>query len=56
MKTFFKATLLLAITAFIGECIEFFINLILAKELGGKGLGLYMTILPTIFLILTLAS
>ncbi|WP_442597867.1 polysaccharide biosynthesis protein [Neobacillus sp. D3-1R] len=56
MKTFFKATLLLAATALIAECIEFLINLILAKELGEKGLGLYMTILPTIFLIVTLAS
>ncbi|MFS0862546.1 polysaccharide biosynthesis protein [Fredinandcohnia sp. 179-A 10B2 NHS] len=56
MKTFFKGTLLLVIAAFIGECVEFLINLVLAKELGGHGMGLYMTILPSIFLIVILAS
>ncbi|MEH7384472.1 polysaccharide biosynthesis protein [Bacillus sp. JJ1521] len=56
MKTFFKGTLLLVIAAFIGECVEFFINLVLAKELGGHGMGLYMTILPSIFLVVILAS
>ncbi|MFD2446641.1 oligosaccharide flippase family protein [Bacillus sp. CGMCC 1.16607] len=56
MKLFIRATFLLAITAFIGECVEFIINMILAKELGEKGLGLYMSILPTIFLVVVLAS
>ncbi|MCC3358444.1 polysaccharide biosynthesis protein [Bacillus sp. REN16] len=56
MKTFFKGTLLLIVAAFIGECVEFFINLVLAKELGGHGMGLYMTILPSIFLVVILAS
>lgn len=56
MKTFFKGTLLLIIAAFIGECVEFLINLVLAKELGGHGMGLYMTILPSIFLVVILAS
>ncbi|MFT4413851.1 polysaccharide biosynthesis protein [Fredinandcohnia humi] len=56
MNTFFKGTLLLVIAAFIGECVEFLINLVLAKELGGHGMGLYMTILPSIFLLIILAS
>lgn len=56
MKTFIRATLILAATAFIVECVEFVINMVLAKELGEKGLGLYMSILPTIFLIVVLAS
>ncbi|WP_010677817.1 polysaccharide biosynthesis protein [Bacillus timonensis] len=56
MKTFFKGALLLMIAAFIGECVEFLINLVLAKELGGHGMGLYMTILPSIFLVVILAS
>lgn len=56
MNTFFKGTLLLVIAAFIGECVEFLINLVLAKELGGHGMGLYMTILPSIFLVVILAS
>lgn len=56
MKTFFKGALLLIIAAFIGECLEFFINMVLARELGEEGLGLYMAILPSIILISVLAS
>ncbi|HLO13168.1 MAG TPA: polysaccharide biosynthesis protein [Pseudoneobacillus sp.] len=56
MKTFIRATLILAVTAFVGECMEFVMNMVLAKELGEKGLGLYMSILPTIFLVVVLAS
>ncbi|GAA0327672.1 sporulation protein YkvU [Bacillus carboniphilus] len=56
MRTFFKGTLLLIIAAFIGECIEFLVNMVLARELGEKGMGLYMSILPSIFLIVILAS
>ncbi|MBP2241908.1 stage V sporulation protein B [Cytobacillus eiseniae] len=56
MNTFFKGTLLLAVAAFAGECIEFLVNMVLARELGESGLGLYMSILPTIFLIVLLAS
>jgi stage V sporulation protein B len=51
-----KGTLLLIVATFLGECVEFFINMTLAKELGEHGLGLYMSILPTIFLIILLAS
>ncbi len=56
MNKFFKGTLLLAVAAFAGECIEFVVNMILARELGERGLGLYMSILPTVFLIVMLAS
>lgn len=56
MKTFFKGTLLLIGAAFIGECIEFLINMVLAKQLGEKGMGMYMSILPTIILVIILAS
>jgi len=56
MNTFFKGTLILALAAFAGECIEFLVNMILARELGERGLGMYMSILPTIFLIVLLAS
>lgn len=56
MNKFFKGTLLLAVAAFAGECIEFLVNMVLARELGEGGLGLYMSILPTIFLIVLLAS
>ena len=51
MNTFLKGALLLIIAAFIGECIEFLVNIVLARELGEEGLGLYMSILPTIVFI-----
>jgi stage V sporulation protein B len=56
MNSFFKGTLLLTSAAFVGECVEFFINMVLARELGEKGLGMYMAILPMVFLIVLLAS
>ncbi|MFD1737970.1 polysaccharide biosynthesis protein [Bacillus salitolerans] len=56
MKTFFKGFLFLAVAAFIGECLEFVINLVLARQLGEHGLGIYMTILPSLFLVVIIAS
>lgn len=56
MSTFMKGSLLLIIASFLGECVEFVMNMVLAKELGERGLGLYMSILPTVFLIVLLAS
>lgn len=56
MSTFVKGSLLLIVASFLGECVEFFMNMVLAKELGERGLGLYMSILPTVFLIVLLAS
>ncbi|WP_078549938.1 polysaccharide biosynthesis protein [Litchfieldia alkalitelluris] len=56
MSTFLKGTLVLILVAFIGECIEFLVNMVLARELGEVGMGLYMTILPSIFLVVILAS
>jgi stage V sporulation protein B len=56
LAIFYKGVIFLAASAFLGECIEFIINMILARELGKHGLGLYMSILPTIFLIVLLSS
>ncbi|WP_246943010.1 polysaccharide biosynthesis protein [Bacillus pinisoli] len=56
MNTFLKGLLFLVVAAFIGECVEFFVNLVLARQLGEHGMGLYMTILPSIFLVVILAS
>src|SRR6476660_4050738 len=56
MNTFFRGTLLLVVAAFIGEIVEFITNMVLARELGENGLGMYMAILPTVFLIVLLAS
>ena len=56
MNTFFKGMSVLVIATFLGEVMEFLVNMILARELGESGMGHYMTILPTIFLIMMLAS
>lgn len=56
MNKFFKGAFLLIFVAFIGECFEFLINMILARSLGERGMGLYMSILPTLFLVIILAS
>jgi len=56
MAVFFKGAFMLIGVAFIGECIEFLTNMVLANELGAHGMGLYMSILPAIFLIVTIAS
>lgn len=56
MKTFFTGAIFLVIAAFIGECFEFVINMILARELGEEGMGHYMSILPVMFFIVVLAS
>lgn len=56
MNTFLRGTLILVVAAFISECVEFFVNMVLAKELGERGMGVYMSILPTVFLVFLLAS
>ncbi|OLS36373.1 multidrug transporter MatE [Alkalihalophilus pseudofirmus] len=56
MNTFVKGAVLLIIVAFVGECLEFLINMVLARELGEEGLGLYMSILPTVLFVVVIAS
>ncbi|MEI5909575.1 oligosaccharide flippase family protein [Bacillus spongiae] len=56
MKQLFRGILLLTVAAFLGECLEFLINMIIARQLGEEGLGHYMSILPIIFFIVIIAS
>ncbi|WP_110113217.1 polysaccharide biosynthesis protein [Bacillus sp. CGMCC 1.16541] len=56
MNTFLKGTFILAGAAFIGELVEFLVNMVLARELGKEGMGMYMSVLPVIFLIATVAN
>lgn len=56
MDILYKGVFFLAASAFLSESIEFLINMILARELGKHGLGLYMSILPSIYLIVLLSS
>jgi O-antigen/teichoic acid export membrane protein len=56
MNIFFRGVLLLAAAALVGESLEFIVNMVLAKELGELGLGHYMSIFPTVILIIIIAS
>ncbi|MFC0188664.1 polysaccharide biosynthesis protein [Fictibacillus aquaticus] len=56
MKLFYRGVFLLALASLAGESLEFITNMVLAKELGEHGLGHFMSILPTIFLIVIIAS
>ncbi|GAA0372937.1 oligosaccharide flippase family protein [Bacillus horti] len=56
MSTLIKGSILLVLAAFIGECLEFVINMVLSRELGEEGLGLYMAIFPTIMFLAVIAS
>ena len=56
MNSFFRGSILLIVAAFFSECVEFFVNMILARELQEEGMGLYMSILPIILLIIVIAS
>jgi stage V sporulation protein B len=56
MNIFFRGVLLLAAAALVGESIEFIVNMILARQLGELGLGHYMSIFPTVILIIIIAS
>ncbi|WP_096155754.1 MULTISPECIES: oligosaccharide flippase family protein [Bacillus] len=56
MRRFYKGVILLAIAAFLGESLEFVVNMLLANYLGEVGLGLYMSILPVIFLVVVISS
>ncbi|WP_170008332.1 oligosaccharide flippase family protein [Bacillus fonticola] len=56
MNIIWKGLILLVLAAFAGELIEFLINMTLARQLGEAGIGVYMSILPTIFFIVIIAS
>lgn len=56
MAIYYRGIFLLAASAFLGEGLEFLVNMILARELGKHGLGLYMSILPSIYLVVLLSS
>ena len=56
MSIYYRGILFLVVTAFLGEGIEILVNMILARQLGSHGLGLYMSILPTILLIILISS
>ncbi|WP_059170411.1 oligosaccharide flippase family protein [Bacillus sp. FJAT-27445] len=56
MNTFLRGTAILIAAAFLSECVEFLVNMQLAKELKEEGMGLYMSAMPIVFLIFILAG
>ncbi|MFB4160129.1 oligosaccharide flippase family protein [Geomicrobium sp. JSM 1781026] len=56
MNSFFRGLLVLSLAAFVGECLELFINVVLARELGDEAFGMYMAILPTMLFVVVLAN
>ncbi|MGC4377717.1 polysaccharide biosynthesis protein [Fictibacillus sp. Mic-4] len=54
-KLFIKGAIILSLSAFITELLEFVINVCLARALGKEGFGLFMMILPVLGLIMTVA-
>jgi stage V sporulation protein B len=56
VNSFFRGTIILILAAFLSECTEFFVNMILARELKQEGMGLYMSVLPVVFLVFVIAS
>ncbi|WP_019392274.1 polysaccharide biosynthesis protein [Priestia filamentosa] len=56
MNSFLKSALILTLAAFLGELIEFLTNMVLARELGKEGMGMYMSVLPIVFLVVTIAT
>ena len=49
MNPFFKGTILLTAAAFIGECVEFFINMVLARSWGEGAWHVYGDLTNGIF-------
>ena len=56
INIFFRGVLLLAAATLVGESLEYIVNMILARQLGDLGLGHYMSIFPTVILIIIIAS
>lgn len=53
---FFKSTLILLLGGIIGKCVGFFIKIIVTRNLGTHGMGLYSLLNPSIALITTIAT
>ena len=53
---FFKSTLILLLGGILGKCVGFFIKIIVTRNLGTHGMGLYSLLNPSIALITTIAT
>ncbi|MGM9928254.1 MAG: stage V sporulation protein B [Bacillus sp. (in: firmicutes)] len=56
MSKFFRGTLILLAAGLITRALGFINRIIIAKAIGGEGVGLYMMALPTLFLVITLTQ
>ena len=55
-KKFMKSTIILIIGGFITKLLGMLIKIVMAREIGSKGLGLYMLLLPTFTLFINLSQ
>ncbi len=53
MSKFFQGTLILLAAGFITRVLGFINRIIVARVIGGEGVGLYMMALPSLFLVIT---
>ena len=56
MRKFIKSTLILIIGGFISKIMAMVIRIILTRVVGTEGIGLYMLVLPTFVLFITLGN
>src|SRR5699024_9057889 len=55
-QSFIQGAIVLMIAGLITRFLGFFNRIILARLLGNEGIGIYMLVLPTFFLIITLSQ
>lgn len=55
-NTFIKSVVLLLIGGFITKVISMFIKIVMAREMGTEGMGVYMLLSPTFVLLMSLAQ
>ncbi|MGN1401350.1 MAG: stage V sporulation protein B [Bacillus sp. (in: firmicutes)] len=56
MSKFFRGTLILLAAGFITRVLGFINRIVVAKVIGGEGVGLYMMALPSLFLVITITQ
>ena len=56
MSKFFQGTLILLVAGFITKILGFINRIVVARIIGGEGVGLYMMALPSLFLVITITQ
>lgn len=56
MSKFFQGTLILLAAGFITRILGFINRIVVARVIGGEGVGLYMMAYPSLFLVITITQ